>query len=210
MRLRVEAEALRRETDAVASRRKEQIRAEIAQLSAEVDEMSRRWEAEKERLAAIKSAKADLEAARRCAKRPLKNGRCQHCAVHSQPPRMHWPELRKIGVGTYAVPCGAAEPGGGWSGAGASVCARREAEVAERDGRYEDAGRLKYDRIPELEELVAQSGGEGGACTRRLAAGSHERIADRSDLAPKRAGVTGSDILVCRAERSSRWRVGRR
>ena len=65
MRLRVEAEALRREEDAVATRRKAQIATEIAELVRQVDTMTEVWETEKERLASIKGAKAQLETARR-------------------------------------------------------------------------------------------------------------------------------------------------
>ena len=96
MRLRVEAEALRRESDAVATRRKAEINRDMEVLLDEVGKMTATWEDEKESLRKIKTAKADLESA------------------------------------------------------------RRALEAAERDGEYEKAGELKYERIPELEVLVAQ------------------------------------------------------
>ena len=96
MRLRVEAEALRRETDAVATRRKAEINRDMEVLLDDVGKMTATWEDEKESLRKIKTAKADLESA------------------------------------------------------------RRALEAAERDGEYEKAGELKYERIPELEALVAQ------------------------------------------------------
>jgi len=102
MRLRVEDQALRRESDAVAERRKEQIASEIAELEEQVETMTERWQNEKSRLEAIKSAKADLEEA------------------------------------------------------------RREESEAERNGDYETAGRLKYERIPELEKLVEEVDDESG------------------------------------------------
>ena len=65
MRLRVEAEALRRESDALATRRKSEISTEMDALLEEVEEMTTTWEDERERLGQIKTAKVDLDAARR-------------------------------------------------------------------------------------------------------------------------------------------------
>jgi ATP-dependent Clp protease ATP-binding subunit ClpB len=65
MRLRVELEALRRESDALATRRKEEIATEMESLMVEVDQMTETWEQERERLGQIKTARVDLDTARR-------------------------------------------------------------------------------------------------------------------------------------------------
>lgn len=65
MRLRVEAEALRRESDALATRRKQEISDEMETLMEEVDRMTETWEQERQRLGQIKTARVDLDTARR-------------------------------------------------------------------------------------------------------------------------------------------------
>jgi ATP-dependent Clp protease ATP-binding subunit ClpB len=74
MRLRVEAEALRREGDAVATRRKAEIEREIATGAVDAAQMEQRWEKEKGRLEDTKAAKAELEVARKQLEAAMRDG----------------------------------------------------------------------------------------------------------------------------------------
>ncbi len=61
MQLTIEAEALKKETDAGSAKRLEKVLAEIAELEKERDEMRARWQAEKEAIEAIRAIKERLD-----------------------------------------------------------------------------------------------------------------------------------------------------
>lgn len=152
MRLRVEAEALRREGDAVAVRRKKEIAEEILAKTKQSDELEARWEAEKTRLSRIKTAKADLEKA------------------------------------------------------------RKELEVATRDGLLERAGELTYRVIPELEELVPKEDDKAEAAE---AAGAYGGLvaeavgeADVLEVVAKSTGIPVQRLQVA-AQRTTPPPAGR-
>jgi ATP-dependent Clp protease ATP-binding subunit ClpB len=65
MSKRIEVEGLRRETDKGSVERREKLEADIAESEVELNDLMERWNAERAALQDVKSAKEDLEAARR-------------------------------------------------------------------------------------------------------------------------------------------------
>jgi ATP-dependent Clp protease ATP-binding subunit ClpB len=74
IQLEIEAQALRKESDAVSSERLERVEAEIADLTEEIDALTARWTLEKEAIAAIRDLKGRIEEARGQAERAERAG----------------------------------------------------------------------------------------------------------------------------------------
>ncbi len=64
MQLKIEQEALKKETDAASKDRLKKLRAELAELQEKSDSLTARWRAEKDKIGLAQKLKEELDAAR--------------------------------------------------------------------------------------------------------------------------------------------------
>src|SRR5690606_17349878 len=80
IQLKIEREALKKESDKASKERLERLEADLADLEEQADAMTRRWQAEKEKLSSEQKLKEELEAARSELVRAQREGRLERAS----------------------------------------------------------------------------------------------------------------------------------
>ena len=180
MQLKIEQEALKKETDTASKDRLKKLAGELADLQEKSDALTARWKAEKDKLGQAAKLKEELEAARNALAQAQRKG--------------DYAEAGRITYGTIPdareEASGRGEPG------------QQRAGGRGGDGEPRRAGRLALDRRPGRQDArrrareTPQDGGRDRAA-RRWAARGGGRGFDRGPARPRRpAGPEPADRLV--------------
>ena len=180
IQLKIEQEALKKETDAASKDRLKKLTGELADLEEKSDALTARWRAEKDKLGAAQKLKEQLEAARNELAQAQRKG-----------------EYQRAGELTYGVIPDLEK----------KLAASEEAsadnlvdEAVTPD--HDRAGRLALDRRAGRQDAVgrarqaAQDGGRAGQARRRPERGGDGGLDRRAPRARRPAGSASADRLV--------------